>query len=102
MSHLPYSYICAEAFNQYCTGTAEVLIDSYPWYNMPASVRKFLLHGPRIVENFLLPIHMYSEETQEALNKYVRNVRSDHTRKVSTKKTMEDQFHYILILDLFN
>ena len=38
-----------------------------------------------------------TERRKEALNKYVRNAQSYHSRKVSREKTMEDQLHYLLV-----
>ena len=64
---------------------------------MPASVHKVLIHRAKIISNFSLPIGMYSEEAQEARNKDNKNYRLHHARKIDRKKTMEDQFHYLLI-----
>ena len=86
-----------EQFDFYCTRTAETLIEVYPWYRMPSSVHKLLLHAPLIVKDFLLPVGLYSEEAQEALNKHVRSARADHSRKISRRNTMIDQLHYLLI-----
>ena len=42
------------------------------------------------MENFMLPIGMYSEEASEALKKYVKYIRQFNTRKTSRWHTMHD------------
>lgn len=85
-----------DAFSIYCLETAEIFIDKYPWYYMPSSIHKILIHGADIIKNVSLPIGMMSEEAQEARNKDFRNFRQHHTRKNSRKNTMEDLMHSLL------
>lgn len=56
-------------FGLYCEETARLLIKLYPWYYLPASVYKILIHGSTVMEYFLVPIGQLSEEAQEAKNK---------------------------------
>jgi len=39
---------------------------NYPWFYLPASVHKILIHGTQIFENAILPIGLISEKAQEA------------------------------------
>jgi len=45
-----------------------MLVDLYPWYNMPSSVLKILIHGADIINHMGLPNGMISEEAHEARN----------------------------------
>ena len=86
-----------DRFQDYCSSTASLLIELYPWYIIPPSVHKILFHGRDIIDKFPFPIGIYSEEAQEAQNKFVRNARLSHARKLSRKDTIEDQLHFLLI-----
>ena len=86
-----------EAFEKYAYATAEKLIFLYPWYPLPPSLHRVLIHGPSTLRNTLLPIGMMSEEAQESRNKDHRNFRRDHTRKFSRTTTNEDLIHHLLI-----
>lgn len=85
-----------DAFRIYCLKTAELFVNQYPWFYMPSSVHKILIHGADIISNVSLPIGMMSEEAQEARNKDLRNYRQHHTRKNSRENTMEDLMHALL------
>lgn len=84
-------------FDQYCRATAERYILLYPWYYMPVSVHKVLIHGSDIVKNFILPIGELSEEAQEAKNKTVRYYKEHHTRKLNRLKGNEDLMKRLLL-----
>lgn len=87
-----------EKFRIYCRGTAELFVQLYPWFYMPASVHKLLIHGADICHHFgLIPIGILSEEAGEARNKDFRRVREGHTRKFCRTKTNEDLLHNFLI-----
>lgn len=85
------------AFKMYCWQTAEIFVEMYPWFYMPSSVHKILLHGADIINNISLPIGMMSEEAQESRNKDLRNFREYHTRKNSRKNTMEDLINSLFL-----
>ncbi|XP_025411419.1 uncharacterized protein LOC112684234 [Sipha flava] len=84
-------------FNNYTFETAQLFISKYPWFYLPASVHKILIHETQIVENAILPIGLLSEEAQEARNKDMKRFRENNTRKISRKHTMEDLFNNLLI-----
>lgn len=86
-----------EKFQNYCFVTAQLFVSNYPWFYMPASVHKILLHGSKVIESLVLPIGMLSEEAQEARNKDYKNFREFHTRKCSRLANNEDIFHLLLI-----
>ena len=86
----------SEAFRTYTYATAEIFVREYPWFYMPSSVHKILIHGADIIKYVGLPIGMMSEEALEARNKDVRNYRLHHTRKTSRKNTMGDLVHALL------
>ena len=75
--------INTKRFSEYCAETATYLVHLYPWYYMPASVHKILIHGSEIIEYFNVPIGQLSEEAQESRNKDLKRYRRDHTRKCS-------------------
>lgn len=57
-------------FESYCLKTAELFISLYPWYYMPVSIHKLLIHGSDIIKNAIIPIGQLSEDAQEANHKY--------------------------------
>lgn len=57
------------AFDKYCIETARLLVSLYPWYYLPASIHKVLIHGSAVIDYFHVPIGQLSEEAQEARNK---------------------------------
>ena len=71
----------------YCMQTVEIYVALYPWFYMPSSVHKILIHGAVIINHASFPIGMMSEAAQESRNKDLRNFREQHTRKTSKKKT---------------
>lgn len=83
-------------FRQYAFDTAKLFVDEYPWFYMPCSIHKILIHGADIIEVVPLPIGQMSEEALEARNKDCRNIREHHTRKNSRRNTMEDLIHALL------
>lgn len=86
-----------QLFDNYAVETAKLFVLHYPWFYLPTSVHKILLHGSFIIENALLPIGLLSEEAQEARNKDIKKYREHHTRKISRVKTMEDLFNNLLV-----
>lgn len=84
-------------FKTYTFQTGKLFVQLYPWYYMPTSVHKLLIHGPQIVASALLPIGLMSEEAQESCNKYIKKFRQDFTRKTSRTSTMEDLIHRLLL-----
>ena len=87
----------SERFGKYAMETAEMLVLHYPWFYMPASIHKLLIHGATVIETLLLPIGMYSEEVQESRNKHNREYRLKHARKTSRENTMIGQYHHLLV-----
>lgn len=85
------------AFRRYLSETAKLYVELYPWYYMPSSLHKILIHGADIIQQFSLPIGMISEEALESRNKDMRNVREFHTRKISREKTMQDLFQSLIV-----
>lgn len=89
--------IRSNLFRQYCLETAEVFVGTYPWFRMPVSVHKLLIHGYQIVDKSCLPLGSLSEEPQEARNKDYRFFREHHTRKTSREHTNEDLLKMFLV-----
>ena len=84
-------------FKEYCWKTSEILVQNFPWYNIPPTVHKMLEHGYLIAEELELPLGFYSEECLEAQHKDVRNARLNHTSKISRLNTMKNMYHHLLI-----
>ena len=78
------------AFKSFCINTAKMYVEEYNWYYMPQSLHRILIHGSSVIEQFNLPIGLYSEEAQEAKNKDFKKFRESFCRKISRKKTNED------------
>lgn len=102
------------AFDKYCIETARLLVSLYPWYYLPASIHKVLIHGSAVIDYFHVPIGQLSEEAQEARNKdwkryiffscvsvnyiFVFNFRyrEFNTRKASRSATNHDLINWLL------
>lgn len=88
--------IDTEKFNDYCVATREMYLSLYPWYNMPATVHKILVHGANIIKNSVIPIGQMSEEASEAKNKEIRKARLGHTLKTSRHRSNYDLIKHLL------
>ncbi|XP_022166704.1 uncharacterized protein LOC111031177 [Myzus persicae] len=84
-------------FDEYALATATLFVQLYPWYYMPASVHKILIHGADVIKFAILPIGQLSEEAQEARNKDYKRIRQNHTRKNSRLNTNKDLIHMLLV-----
>jgi len=82
-------------FEQFCTETAEYYVQCYPWYYMPHTVHKILVHGSSVAKFSLLPIGQLSE-VLEARNKDVRHFQLNHTRKFYRTITNRDLYQRLL------
>jgi len=51
-----------DSFREYALQTAEMFVSEYPWYYMPSSVHRILLHGADLIKCVPLSIGMMSEE----------------------------------------
>lgn len=86
-----------EKFGEYTRTTAQLYLTKYPWFYMPSSVHKILIHGESILRHFaVLPIGHLSEDAQESRNKDYKKIRLNHARKCSRSATNEDVFHGLL------
>lgn len=84
-------------FKEFSLSTARLLVAEYPWYNLPPSVHKVLIHGPDVIESAILPIGELSEEAAEAKNKEYKLFRLNHTRKMSRTKCNMDLLNRLLL-----
>lgn len=84
-------------FANYVENTRQLYISLYPWYYMPASIHKILVHSPEIINSCILPIGQMSEEALEARNKDCRRYRENNTRKISRWHTNKDLLSMLLI-----
>lgn len=86
-----------DKFNNYYSETRDLYLSLYPWYNMPVTVHKILVHGADIMRHSVIPIGQMSEEASEAKNKEIRKVRLGHTLKTSRVRTNFDLIKYLLV-----
>lgn len=82
----------AEKFGRFAMDTAKLYVELYPWYYMPSSVHKILIHGAKIINHHTVPIGMLSEEAQEHRNKDLKEFRRK-SRKCSRTNSNEDIIH---------
>ena len=83
----------ADRFAEYCMEIAKLFVQLYPWFCMPTTVHKVLMHGAQIIESAVLPIGLFSEDAQKSRNKDSKKLRQNYSRKSSRQQTMEDVFH---------
>lgn len=86
-----------QKFKLFCLSTAKLYVDEYPWFNMPQSIHKILIHGYLVIDNISLPIGMMSEEASEARNKDFKKYRENFARKCSRTKTNHDLVNRLLV-----
>lgn len=91
--HMP---IDSARFDVLCSRTAEIYVENYPWYPMPSTVHKILIHGADILRTSILPVGMLGEEASEARNKDYKNFRLFYSRKTSRKDTLTDLFYRVM------
>lgn len=48
--------IDADKFDNYATQTANLFVNLYPWYYMPVSIHKLLIHGADVIRHALVPL----------------------------------------------
>ena len=63
---------------------------------MTQTLHKILINGYEVIELFTLPLGMFSEEAQEAINKVLKIFRENFTRKCDRKKNNIELFHRLL------
>ena len=85
-------------FRHYCWETAELYVQLYPWYHMPPTVHKVLIHGADIAKESILPLGQLSEEAIEARNQDIRKFRERFSRKTSRVATNQDLFKKLLLI----
>lgn len=73
-----------KCFEKFAFETVKLYVKLYPWFFMPPTVHKVLLHGGKIMQHFLLPIGQYSEEAAEARNKDFKPSRISYPKIFST------------------
>lgn len=89
--------INVDNFQKYALETAKELLQKYPWYYLPPSVHKILIHSADIINYCLLSIGELSEEAAESRNKDIKMFRSQHTRKTSRIATNTDLINRLLL-----
>lgn len=87
----------SDKFGMYALDTAKLYVSLYPWYCMPPSVHKVLIHGGEIVKKCVLPIGQLGEEAQESKNKDFKFIREHRSRKDSAEHTNKDLFNYFIL-----
>ena len=70
-----------EKFETFCFNTANFYMTKYPWFPMPATIHKVLIHAKQILENSVLPARYFGEEASEARDKFYTRDREFHARK---------------------
>lgn len=67
-------------FDLYALETAQLFVSLYPWFYLPASVHKLLVHGSECIRSLPLPIGMLSDEARER-----EREREEQRHKVCTR-----------------
>ena len=61
-----------EKFETFCFDTANLYMTKYPWFRIPATIHKVLIHAKQFFENSVLPAGYFGEEASEARNKFYK------------------------------
>ncbi|XP_030752406.1 uncharacterized protein LOC115879646 isoform X2 [Sitophilus oryzae] len=90
--------ISPESYENYARETAELFHKTYPQFTFSPTVHKILYHGHEYMKQFpFIPVGALSEEPQEARNKDFKRYRTDFSRKISRKDTLEDIFNRFML-----
>lgn len=65
-------------------------VELYPWFPIPPSIHKILVHGHSIIDSFVIPISQLGEEELEARHNHIKEFWRDHSRKFSWVATNID------------
>jgi hypothetical protein len=82
-----------EAFDHYAKERTTFLVKQYPWYYLPVSVHKVVMHGVQVATAASLPIGQLLEEVQVSLHKQLKAYRQRHPRKCTRILTNIDLIH---------
>ena len=83
-----------EEFDKYTKDMAKLFVQAYPWFYMPASVHKVLVHGADTISGAILPVGQLSEESR---NKDLKSFRRSHSRKMCSSLMNENVFNLLLV-----
>lgn len=86
-----------EKFSKFALETYNHFVKQYPWFKMPSSVHKILLHGADVIKNNIMAIGKLTEEASEARNKDFRRYREHNTRKHSRVESNRDLLNALLV-----
>jgi len=62
----------AAKYGEYALDTARKLISLYPWYYLPPSIHKILVHSPDVINYALVTIGELTEEAAESKDKDIK------------------------------
>lgn len=80
-------------FGRFTKSVMKKYVMKYPWYYMPPTIHKLLMHGQAVIEASSLPVGMLSEKAGESRNKLYQSFREQHARKPDRTKTMLNVFN---------
>jgi len=89
--------IDGDEFGQYCLTTAELFSDLYPWFHIPLVVHKILYHGGQMVSEFILPIGMMSEETQNSRHRVYKPTFLKQGKNERKDRGMIEEMQHLMI-----
>lgn len=81
-----------EKFKLVAMEVAERFVKLYPWYNMPPTLHRLLIHGADVMRKSILPSGMFAEHAAEGLNKLYRYYRIFNARKNLMENNLFDMF----------
>ncbi|GFV71004.1 dna-mediated transposase [Trichonephila clavipes] len=98
LTTIAYGYeMDVQKFKEFYLTTAELYVALCPCSNKPQSLHKALIHGGLLVNGSILHIGQMSEEAIEARNKDSTYFREHHSRKLNSKKSMEDMIQMLIV-----
>ena len=86
-----------EKFETFCFDTANLYMTKYPWFRIPATIHKVLIHAKQFFENSVLPAGYFGEEASEARNKFYKRDKEFIARKNSRINNLEDVFNRAMV-----
>lgn len=80
-----------EEYAEFCTNTALMVREKFPWVQFSPTVHEFLAHSAQIIrDNNGRGLLAFSEEGSEATHKLIKNLREKGARKMSLNRNLWD------------
>ena len=83
-------------YQEFCHSIFLRYVQLYPWFYLPASIHKLLIHGADIIRTSVLTVGVLGESGGESRNKTYKLYKERNSRKCDRRKENQDVFYRAL------